>query len=164
MIHPLSDVRSRTIGKDTLVWQYVVILEGARIGSNCNICSHVFIENQCIIGDHVTIKNNVMIYDGVTIGDDAFIGPSVTFINDILPRSQRRAKRTHEVVPTDIGTGTSIGANTAILCGVKIGDYAMIGAGSVVTKDIPDHALAFGNPARIMGTIDDQGAIIRRRP
>ena len=130
MIHPLSDVHSRNIGKDTLVWQYVVILEGARIGSNCNICSHVFIENQCIIGNNVTIKNNVMVFDGVTIEDDGFIGPSVTFTNDMLPRSRRSGKTTHEVVPTKIGVGASIGANTAILCGVTIGNYAMIGAGS----------------------------------
>ena len=164
MIHPLSDVRCRSIGKDTRVWQYAVILEGARIGANCNICSHVFIENRCIIGNNVTIKNNVMIFDGVTIGDDAFIGPSVTFTNDMLPRSERSGTRTREAVPTKIGAGASIGANATILCGVTVGDHAMIGAGSVVTKDVPDHALAFGNPARIMGAVDDKGAVIRQRP
>ena len=164
MIHPLSDVQSRNIGKDTVVWQFVVILEGARIGSNCNICSHVFIENQCVIGDNVTIKNNVMIYDGVTIGDGAFIGPSVTFVNDMLPRSQRFGSRTLEIVPTEIGAGASLGASSVIRCGVVIGDYAMIGAGRVVTKDVPSHALAFGNPARIMGRVDDKGSIVSRNP
>lgn len=164
MIHTLADVHSRNIGNDTLIWQFVVILEGARIGSNCNICSHVFIENHCVIGNNVTIKNNVMIYDGVTIGDGAFIGPSVTFVNDMLPRSQRFGNRTHEVVPTKIGVGASLGANSVIRCGAEIGDYAMIGAGSVVTKDIPSRALAFGNPARIVGTVDEKGSIVSRNP
>ncbi len=163
MIHSLADVQTRDIGESTYVWQYVVILEGARIGSNCKICSHVFIENNCVIGDNVTIKNNVMIYDGVTIRDGAFIGPSVAFTNDILPRSQRFIEKGIEILSTEIGIGASIGANSAICGGVKIGDYAMIGAGSVVTKDIAPYALAYGNPAKVVGKVDKEGLIVSRK-
>ena len=136
----------------TKVWQHVVILPDARIGENCNICSHVFIENDVVIGDDVTIKNGCLIYDGVRIGNGAFIGPGVVFTNDRYPRA-RGYDTEREIVfePTVIEEGVAIGANSTIICGVTIGKDAMIGAGSVVTRDIPPGAKAFGNPARVVG-------------
>ena len=150
MIHQLSDVQSKNIGKDTNVWQYVVILEKAMIGSNCNICSHCFIENDVLIGDRVTIKCGVQIWDGITIKDDVFIGPNVTFTNDRFPRS----KQHKEPETTVVENGASIGANATILCGITIGQNAMIAAGSVVTKNVPPNALVMGNPAKLTGNID----------
>lgn len=150
MIHQLSDVQSKNIGKDTNVWQYVVILEKAVIGSNCNICSHCFIENDVTIGDRVTIKCGVQIWDGITIKDDVFIGPNVTFTNDNFPRS----KKHKEPERTVIEKGASIGANATILCGITIGQNAMIAAGAVVTKDVPPNTLVMGNPAKVTGNID----------
>ncbi|MBB4051294.1 acetyltransferase-like isoleucine patch superfamily enzyme [Devosia subaequoris] len=136
----------------TKVWQHVVILPDARIGENCNICSHVFIENDVVIGDDVTIKNGCLIYDGVRIGHGAFIGPGVVFTNDRYPRA-RGYYSEREIVfePTVIEEGVAIGANSTIICGVTIGKDAMIGAGSVVTRDIPRGTKAFGNPARVVG-------------
>ena len=140
------------IPRSTTVWQHVVILPGARIGENCNICSHVFIENDVVIGDDVTIKNGCLIYDGVRIERGAFIGPGVVFTNDRYPRA-RRYDTAREIVfePTVVKEGAAIGANSTIICGVTIGRDAMIGAGSVVTRNIPDGAKAFGNPARVVG-------------
>ncbi len=156
-IHKLSDVQTIDIGDGTSVWQYVVILPNAKIGRNCNICSHVFIENDCIIADDVTIKNNVMVYDGVEIGRGAFIGPSVTFTNDLYPRSARHVAKPYQPLRTIVETGAAIGANTVVKCGVRIGAYAMVGAGSVVTRDVPPYALVYGNPARIAGKVARDG-------
>lgn len=136
----------------TKVWQHVVILPDARIGENCNICSHVFIENDVVIGDDVTIKNGCLIYDGVRIGRGAFIGPGVVFTNDRYPRARGYdTEREIKFEPTIIEEGVAIGANSTIICGVTIGKDAMIGAGSVVTRDIPPGTKAFGNPARVVG-------------
>lgn len=145
MIHTLSDVQSSKIGSDTNIWQFVVVLAGAKIGNNCNICSHCFIENEVVIGNNVTIKNGVMLYDGLTIEDNVFIGPSVSFTNDKYPKSKNHHK---EYPKTVIKKGASIGANSTILPGITIGENATIGAGSVVTRDIPAGTTYFGNPAR----------------
>lgn len=145
MIHELSDVLSGNIGNNTSIWQYVVILPNARVGNNCNICSHCFLENDVIVGDNVTIKNGVYLWDGITIEDNVFIGPNVTFTNDKYPRSK---KYPDEFQRTLIKKGASVGAGSTILGGITIGESAMIGAGSVVTKNVPDGELWVGNPAK----------------
>ena len=150
-IHPTAEVHTRNIGPGTRIWQFVVILEGARIGANCNICSHCFIENDVIIGNNVTIKNGVFIWDGIRIEDDVFIGPGVTFINDKYPRSKRYPEK---FLQTIIRKGASIGANATIMGGIVIGEGAMIGAGSVVTRDVPPGELWVGNPARFVRKVD----------
>ena len=144
MIHSLSDVQSSQIGKNTNIWQFVVVLEKAKIGENCNICSHCFIENEVVIGDRVTIKSGVQIWDGIHLEDDVFIGPNVTFTNDKFPRS----KQFIDTYPkTIIKKGSSIGANATILPGLCIGENSFIGAGSVVTKNIPANEIWMGSPA-----------------
>lgn len=146
MIHPLSDVQSKNIGDGTSIWQYVVVLPNARIGADCNICSHCFIENDVMIGDRVTIKNGVQIWDGLRIEDDVFIGPNVTFTNDRYPRS----KAPFKLLASQVKKGATIGANATILPGLTIGENSMVGAGSVVTRDVPPNVLVVGNPARII--------------
>lgn len=146
-IHKLSDVYSSKIGKNTRIWQYSVIMQGAIIGEDCNICAHTLIENDVLIGNRVTIKSGVYIWDGITIEDDVFIGPCVTFTNDKLPRSKKYPEKFSVTV---IKKGASIGANATILPGIIIGEGAMVGAGSVVTKDVPANATVIGNPARIL--------------
>ncbi|HMT02233.1 MAG TPA: acyltransferase [Burkholderiales bacterium] len=144
MIHKLADVQSLYIGEGTNIWQYAVILLEAKIGKNCNICSHTFIENKVVIGDNVTIKNGVQVWDGIIIEDNVFIGPNVTFTNDLRPRSKQYPQ---EFNKTYIKNNASIGANATIVGGITIGSYAMIGAGSVVTKDVSAFELVYGNPA-----------------
>lgn len=156
-IHPSADVQSDHIGDGTSVWQFCVILPDSRIGVNCNICAGVLIENDVIIGDNVTIKSGVQIWDGVTICDNVFIGPNVTFTNDIVPRSKVYPER---FAKTLIETGASIGANATIIAGHTIGAYALIGAGSVVTKNIPPHTVWFGNPAVHRGYITKEGIML----
>ena len=150
MIHPLSDVKSIHIGHGTTVWQYVVILEQAIIGERCNINCHVFIENDVVIGNEVTIKSGVQVWDGVRIADHVFIGPNVTFTNDFLPRSKQYPS---EFLKTIIKRWASIGANSTIVGGIIIDEYAMIGAGSVVTKDVGIQELWYGNPAKHKGYV-----------
>lgn len=156
-IHPLSDVRSSKIGEGTYIWQFCVVLEGAVIGSDCNICANVFIENNVFIGNAVTVKCGVQIWDGVTLQDDVFIGPNVTFTNDVVPRSKVYQK---EVARTVIKKGASIGANATIVAGHTIGEYAFIGAGSVVTKDIPPYTYWYGNPAKQVGYVTAGGVLL----
>jgi acetyltransferase-like isoleucine patch superfamily enzyme len=153
MEHDNTFVKSANIGQDTIIWQFTIVLPGAIIGRNCNINSHCFIENDVKIGDNVTVKCGVYIWDGIRIEDNAFIGPNVTFINDKHPRS----KKTFEILKTEIRFGASIGANSTILPGLTVGRYAMIGAGSTVTKDVPDNTLWRGNPARQVGFICNCG-------
>ena len=149
-IHKLADVQTKSIGDETKIWQFVVILPGAKIGKNCNICSHCFIENDVVIGNNVTIKSGVQLWDGITLEDDVFIGPNVTFTNDLRPRSKQYPDK---FMKTIIKTGASIGANSTIIAGTTIGKYAMIGAGSVVTKNVGDYELWYGNPAKFRGYV-----------
>jgi UDP-2-acetamido-3-amino-2,3-dideoxy-glucuronate N-acetyltransferase len=150
-IHPLSDVQSNQIGNNTRVWQFSVILNGAIIGSDCNICAHTLIENDVLLGDNVTVKSGVYIWDGITIEDNVFIGPCVAFTNDKLPRSK---KYPESFVRTVIKANASIGANATILPGITLGEYCMVGAGSVVTKDVPPYAVVIGNPAKVIRYIE----------
>ncbi len=157
MIHRLADVQSENIGERTTIWQFCVILRNARIGKDCNINCQVFIENDVTIGDRVTIKPGVQIWDGITIEDDVFIGPNVTFTNDLTPRSKRYPETFAKTV---IKKGASIGANATILANIVIGEYAMVGAGSVVTKNIPPHTVWYGNPAKQEGFITTEGLLL----
>jgi UDP-2-acetamido-3-amino-2,3-dideoxy-glucuronate N-acetyltransferase len=150
-IHPLSDVHSSSIGIGTRIWQYSVILEGAIIGENCNVCAHTLIESDVIVGNNVTIKSGVYLWDGITIENNVFLGPSVTFTNDKYPRSKVYPD---EYMRTYVKTGASLGANATILPGITIGKNSMIGAGAVVTKDVPDNVLVIGNPAKIVKMLD----------
>ena len=150
MIHPTSEVKTTKVGKNTDIWQYCVVLEGAVIGDQCNINCHVFIENDVKIGDRVTIKPGVYVWNGTKIENDVFIGPNVTFTNDKYPRSKNYPE---EFQKTHIKYGASIGANATILGGVIIGKYSMIAAGSIVTKDVPDGELWIGSPAKFIRKI-----------
>ena len=147
MIHPLSDVQSNNIGEGTNIWQFCVILPDAKIGNNCNICSHCFIENDVVIGNNVTIKCGVQIWDGMRIENDVFIGPNVTFCNDRYPKSRNKNWKLEPVI---IKKGASVGANTTILPGITIGENAIVGAGSVVTKDVEANSIIVGNPANLL--------------
>ena len=158
-IHPLADVQTNHIGDNTQIWQFAIILENAIIGKDCNINCHTFIENDVKIGDRVTIKSGIYIWDGITIADDVFLGPNVTFVNDKYPRSKFYPKSFQKI---NIEKFVSIGANATILGGINIGEYALIGAGSVVTKSIPAFSLAIGNPARVVGRVDKEGNVIER--
>ncbi len=155
-IHSTAEVQTQQIGENTQIWQYCVILKNAIIGKNCNINFNVFIENEVIIGDNVTIKSGVQVWDGVTIEDDVFIGPNVTFTNDLVPRSKVYPEKFQK---THIKKGVSIGANSTIIAGNTVGEYAFIGAGSVVTKNIPPYTVWYGNPAVQKGTITKEGKI-----
>jgi acetyltransferase-like isoleucine patch superfamily enzyme len=149
-IHPSSIVDSTNIGKDSKIWAFVHILKGAKIGSNANICDHCYIENEVVIGDNVTVKCGVWLWDGIVIENNVFIGPGVAFTNDLYPRSKNT---NYDQKKTLLREGCSIGANSTILAGVTIGRYAMIGAGSVVTKDVSDFELVYGNPAHHQGYV-----------
>ncbi len=151
MIHPLSDVQSKSIGKNTKIWQYCVILPDAKIGENCNICSHCFIENDVIIGNNVTIKNGVAVYNNTEIEDNVFIGPNAVMVHDKNPVSLNKNAKIDKIT---LKRGCSLGGNVTILPGVTIGENALIGAGSVVTKDVPANCIVIGNPARILKKIN----------
>lgn len=146
-IHLLSDVASTQIGKDTRIWQYVVILKDAKIGNDCNICAHTLIEGDVIIGNNVTVKSGVYIWDGTRIGDNVFLGPNVTLTNDLMPRSKQYPDSFSGIT---LKNYSSIGANATLLPGITIGEGAMVGAGAVVTKDVPDYAVVVGNPAKVI--------------
>lgn len=152
MIHPLSDCQNTHVPESTNIWQYCVVLPGARIGENCNICSHCFIENSVVIGNCVTVKCGVCIWDGVTLEDHVFVGANVSFTNDRYPHAKNADWK---LEPTIVKRGASIGAGSTILCGVTIGEGAMIGIGSVVTKDVPAGEVWVGNPARFLKRIED---------
>lgn len=154
--HPQALVESVRIGNATRIWAFVHILPGARIGAECNICDHVFIENDVLVGDRVTIKCGVQLWDGISVENDVFIGPNVTFTNDPFPRS----KKYPATFPrTLVKRGASIGANATILPGLTIGANAMVGAGAVVTRDVPANAIVVGNPARITGYGNTEPAV-----
>lgn len=157
MIHETALVDANQIGENTNVWQYVVVLPNASIGNNGNICSHCFIENDVVIGNNVTIKCGVQIWDGISIQDNVFIGPNVTFTNDLYPRSKKYAE---SWTKTSVEFGASLGANATIMAGIKIGQFAMVGAGSVVTKEVPPYTLWYGNPAKHRGYVTKDGIIL----
>ena len=146
-IHEKSDVKSNKIGSGTRIWQYSVVFEGAIIGNNCNVCAHTLIESDVIMGDNVTIKSGVYLWDGTRLGDNVFVGPNATFTNDMHPRSKVFPAK---FMGISVMEGASIGANATILPGVTIGKSAMVGAGAVVTKDVPNQAVVVGNPAKII--------------
>ncbi|MDP0497916.1 MAG: WxcM-like domain-containing protein [Verrucomicrobiota bacterium JB024] len=150
-IHPLADVKSKNIGENSRIWQYVVIFPQARIGRDANICSHCLIENDVVIGDRVTVKSGVQLWDGLRVHDDVFIGPNATFTNDRMPRSKKLPEKFLETV---LESGVSIGAGAVILPGIRVGTNAMVAAGAVVTRSVPPNAIVVGNPARIMGYVD----------
>ena len=149
--HDTAIVETEHVGEGTRIWAYAHILPGAKVGSDCNICDHTFIENDVIIGDRVTIKCGVQLWDGIRVEDDVFIGPNATFTNDPFPRSKHHLT---EYPQTLVQRGASVGANATILPGITIGERAMVGAGAVVTHNVPPHAKLLGNPARIVGYID----------
>ena len=152
MIHPLADCQCK-VSDSTNIWQFVVVLPHAKIGENCNICSHCFIENDVVIGNNVTLKFYVELCDGLRLEDNVFIGPHVSFTNDLFPRSKKILEKP---VSTIIRKGASIGANCTIKPGVTIGEYAFVGAGSVVTKDIPAWTIAVGNPAKVVKVLTER--------
>jgi acetyltransferase-like isoleucine patch superfamily enzyme/dTDP-4-dehydrorhamnose 3,5-epimerase-like enzyme len=150
-VHPQALCESESIGRDSRIWAFAHVLPGAVIGSDCNICDHVFIENDVVLGDRVTVKCGVQLWDGVRVADDVFIGPNTTFSNDKYPKSKQYQVA---VLQTHVGRGASIGGGATILPGLRIGARAMVGAGSVVTHDVPPRAIVSGNPARIVGYTD----------
>lgn len=152
MIHPLADCQA-SVPESTRIWQFCVVLPQAKMGDNCNVCSHCFIENDVEIGNNVTVKCGVQLWDGLRVEDDVFIGANVSFTNDRYPRSKRYPTRFEKTV---IRKGASIGAGSVILCGIEIGEKAMIGAGSVVTKDVPAGELWVGNPARFVRKLEEE--------
>jgi UDP-2-acetamido-3-amino-2,3-dideoxy-glucuronate N-acetyltransferase len=152
-----NDVLSQDIGPGSKIWQYTVVLPGAKIGKDCNVNAHCFVENNVRVGDRVTVKCGVYLWDGTVVEDDVFIGPNATFVNDLLPRSKHHGK----VIPqTILRKGCSIGANATILAGRTIGRYAMVGANTLVTKDVPPFALTYGSPGLIQGYVCKCGAKI----
>jgi acetyltransferase-like isoleucine patch superfamily enzyme len=150
VIHKLADVQTQDIGENTYIWQFCVVLKNAKIGNNCNINAQVLIENDVIIGNNVTVKSGVQIWDGIILEDNVFIGPNVTFTNDFLPRSKQYPK---DFLKTIVKKSASIGANSTIVGGVIIEEFAMIGAGSVVTKNVGTQELWYGNPATHKGYV-----------
>jgi UDP-2-acetamido-3-amino-2,3-dideoxy-glucuronate N-acetyltransferase len=171
-VHASALCESTNVGQGTRIWAFAHVLEGAVIGRDCNICDHAYIEGGARIGDRVTVKNQAMIWDGVAIEDDVFVGPGVVFTNDLYPRSarmpevvERYRRRDKWLSPTTVRRGASIGAGAVIVCGLTIGQYATVAAGALVTRDVPDHQLVLGRPARphgwacVCGTVLDQSLI-----
>jgi UDP-2-acetamido-3-amino-2,3-dideoxy-glucuronate N-acetyltransferase len=158
-VHPNALVETTRIGEGTRVWAFAHVMKGASIGRDCNVGDHAFIEAGARVGHGVTIKNGVTIWEGVTVGDDAFLGPCVVFTNDLRPRSPRarstgaRYRTKDWLVRTTVGKGASLGANATVVCGVRIGEYAMVGAGTVVTADVPAYTLWLGVPGRPAGYV-----------
>lgn len=154
-IHPTANVSDKAlIGDGTKVWINVQIRENARIGAGCILSKDVYIDHAVCIGDRCKIQNGVSVYNGVSIGDDVFVGPNVAFTNDRVPRAFNTDWR---ITETKVETGASLGANSTIVCGITVGEYAMVAAGSVVTKNVPPYTLVMGNPARPFGKIDRMG-------
>jgi acetyltransferase-like isoleucine patch superfamily enzyme len=158
-IHPSALCESSRIGEGTRVWAFAHIMDGANVGRDCNICGHTFVEHGASLGDRVTLKNGVCVWAGVVLEDEVFVGPGAMFTNDAYPRSRHSRAAANRYrgndwrVSTRVCRGASIGANATILCGVTVGEYATVGAGSVVTHDVPANGLVAGNPARVMGWV-----------
>jgi acetyltransferase-like isoleucine patch superfamily enzyme len=155
-VHPTALVETSEVGRGTTVWAFAHIMDGAVVGEDCKIGDHAFIESGAVLGDRVVVKNNSLIWHGVSIGDDVFVGPNTVFTNVVAPRA-RYQTFPEDWVKTEVAERASIGANTTIVCGIRIGLNAMVGAGSVVTRDVPDHGLVYGNPARRVGWACDCG-------
>ena len=157
--HPSALVESASVGAGTRIWAFAHVLKGAHIGRNCNIGDHCFIEGGARVGHNVTIKNGVMLWEGVTIRDNVFIGPNVIFTNDLAPRSPRlplvaaKYKTKEWISPTCVETGATVGASATVLGGVRLGRFCMVGAGAVVTKDVPAYAVVTGVPALVRGHV-----------
>ncbi len=145
------------VGEGTHIWHFSHIMAGAKIGKNCNLGQNTFVDNNVVVGNGVKIQNNVSVYNSVTVEDDVFIGPSVTFTNVINPRAF--VERKHEFKKTLIRKGASIGANATIMCGIEIGEYSMVGAGAVITKNVPPYMLVLGNPGRVISKVSKEGII-----
>jgi len=160
MIHKSAYIEDAEIGEGTRIWHFVHVRTGAKIGKNCNIGKDVYIDTNVIIGDNCKIQNFASIYQGVIIGNDVFIGPHVCFTNDLYPRALLWGE--DRLVKTIIKDGASLGANSTIIAGITIGEYAMVGAGSVVTKDVPSYCLVVGNPARVVGKVNKEGKVIEK--
>jgi len=154
-INPLADCKSQEIGENTNIWQFCVIFKNSKIGRNCNICANVLVEDDVIIGDNVTVKSGVQLWNGARIEGDVFIGPNVTFTNEHFSRSKQYPDHFEQ-----IKKGASLGANCTVVCGNTVGEYALVGAGSVVTKDIPPYTVWYGNPAIQRGYITLKGEIL----
>lgn len=152
--HPQALVETENIGKNTRVWAFAHVLPGAVIGEDCNLCDQTFVENDVVMGNRVTIKCGVQLWDGITLEDDVFVGPNATFTNDPFPRSKQYPEAYKRTI---IRKGASIGANATILPGLTVGQYALVGAGAVVTKDVPPFAIVVGNPAQISGYVQSDG-------
>ncbi|MCG6872008.1 MAG: N-acetyltransferase [Gammaproteobacteria bacterium] len=166
-VHPQALCESSEVGSGTRIWAFAHVMPGARIGRDCNIGGHVFVESGAVLGDRVTVKNGALIWEGVTLADDVFVGPGVAFTNDRLPRSpraeddaitRRYARPEDWLVATRVEQGASLGAGAVILCGLRIGAWAMVAAGAVVTRDVPPHACVMGSPARVRGRVCRCGA------
>jgi acetyltransferase-like isoleucine patch superfamily enzyme len=155
-VHPLALCESDDVGPGTRVWAFSHVLNGAVIGSDCNVCDHAYVEYGVRVGDRVTIKNGVQLFEGVVVEDDVFLGPNCIFTNDLAPRA-RVKKASDQLSPTLVRRGATIGANATIVCGIVVGESSLVGAGAVVTKDVPAFALVAGNPARRMGWICECG-------
>ncbi len=155
-VHPKALVESNEIGEGTRIWAFAHVMSGAVIGKHCNICDHAFVESNVKIGDGVTIKNSVSVWDGVSLGDNVFVGPNAVFTNDMNPRAQVKKTR-EQFVSTKVEQGVSIGANATIVCGVTLGQYAFVGAGTVVIRDVPPYTLIVGNPAKPIGFMCECG-------
>lgn len=148
-VHERALVESEVIGPGTRIWAFAHVMDGARIGAGCNICDHTYVEGGAVLGDRVTIKSGVYVWDGVTLEDDVFVGPQATFTNDRFPRSRAPFR----CQATTVARGASLGAGCVLLPGVRVGERAMVGAGAVVTADVPDDAVVVGNPARVVRTL-----------
>jgi acetyltransferase-like isoleucine patch superfamily enzyme len=153
-VHPSSLVETNDVGEGTAIWAFVHFLAGVRVGQNCNICDHCFAESGVVLGNNVTLKCGIYLWNGTTLEDDVFVGPNVVFTNDVHPRSKNRD---YTLRPVLVRKGASLGANSTILAGTTVGRYALVGIGAVVTRDVPDYALIYGNPARQHGWVDETG-------
>jgi UDP-2-acetamido-3-amino-2,3-dideoxy-glucuronate N-acetyltransferase len=149
-VHPRGLCESDEVGPGTRVWAFAHVLAGARIGRDCNVCDGAFVENGASVGDRVTVKNQVMVFEGVHVADDVFLGPGVIFTNDLRPRAHIK-RHGAELQTTMVQRGATLGAGVVVVCGVTIGEHAFIGAGAVVTRDVPAHGFVVGNPGRLIG-------------
>jgi UDP-2-acetamido-3-amino-2,3-dideoxy-glucuronate N-acetyltransferase len=156
-VHPSALVETADIGSGTRVWAFAHVMDGAVVGADCKIGDHAFIEGGAVLGNRVVVKNNSLVWHGVIIGDDVFVGPNTVFTNVLAPRA-RYQTYPKDWEKTEVADRASIGANSTIISGIRLGYNCMVGAGSVVTKDVPDHALVYGNPARLAGWVCDCGS------